>query len=154
MATMRTNSRQQLDLISELDPTYLDSLIREDFERCHPGETLEDLQRRASFSKEDRGLLRDWMAVAAVRAAAACKAKALPPHPTITSEVSADLSPIVQARWKDRSLTAILNQPRELPVSSSCDTTVASCADAKSFPIRTLPRTPCDFQSPALALVT
>ncbi|MET4745572.1 hypothetical protein ABIF68_004090 [Bradyrhizobium japonicum] len=85
MATMRTNSRQQLDLISELDPTYLESLIREDFERCHPGETLEDLQRRASFSKEDRGLLRDWMAVAAVRAAAACKAKALPPHPTISS---------------------------------------------------------------------
>jgi hypothetical protein len=70
MATMRTNSRQQLDLISELDPTYLESLIREDFERCHPGETLEDLKRRASFSKEDRGLLRDWMAVAAARAEA------------------------------------------------------------------------------------
>jgi hypothetical protein len=44
--------------------------IREDFERCHPGETLEDLKRRASFSKEDKGLLRDWMAIAASRAAA------------------------------------------------------------------------------------
>jgi hypothetical protein len=41
------------------ETTYLESLIREDFERCHPGETLEDLKRRASFSKEDRGLLRD-----------------------------------------------------------------------------------------------
>jgi hypothetical protein len=49
---------------------YLESLIRQDFERCHPGETLEDLKRRASFSREDRGLLRDWMAIAARRAAA------------------------------------------------------------------------------------
>ncbi|MBW7962526.1 hypothetical protein [Bradyrhizobium sp. BR 10261] len=49
---------------------YLESLIRQDFERCHPGETLEDLKRRASFSREDRGLLRDWMAIAASRAAA------------------------------------------------------------------------------------
>jgi hypothetical protein len=51
---------------SEEERTYLESLIREDFERCHPCETLE---RRASFSKEDRGLLRDWMAIAARRAA-------------------------------------------------------------------------------------
>lgn len=58
------------------DRTYLESLIRDDFERCHPGETLEDLKRRASFSKEDRGLLRDWMAVAAARAAAASRANA------------------------------------------------------------------------------
>jgi DNA-binding LacI/PurR family transcriptional regulator len=35
---MRTNPRQHLDSISEEDPTYLESLIREDFERCHPGE--------------------------------------------------------------------------------------------------------------------
>jgi hypothetical protein len=66
---MRTNSR--LDSVSKDDPTYLESLVREDFERCHPGETLEDLKRRASFSKEDRGLLRDWMAVVAARAEAA-----------------------------------------------------------------------------------
>ena len=43
----------------------LESLIRRDYERCHPGDTLDDLKRRAAFSKEDRGLLRDWMAVAA-----------------------------------------------------------------------------------------
>ena len=39
----------------------LESLIRRDYERCHPGDTLDDLKRRAAFSKEDRGLLRDWM---------------------------------------------------------------------------------------------
>ena len=49
---------------------YLESLIDADYEHCHPGETLEDLKQRASFSKEDKGLLRDWMAVAATRAAA------------------------------------------------------------------------------------
>ncbi|MDA9495543.1 hypothetical protein ACM41_39800 [Bradyrhizobium sp. CCBAU 21362] len=74
---MRTDSRQYLDS-GAWDRTYLESLIRADFERCHPGETLEDLKRRASFSKEDKGLLRDWMAVA--RAAAACRAKASPPR--------------------------------------------------------------------------
>jgi hypothetical protein len=51
------------------DRTYLEALIRQDFERCHPGDTLEDLKRRASFSREDKGLLRDWMAVATRRAA-------------------------------------------------------------------------------------
>jgi len=54
----------------EAERTYLESLIREDFERCHPDETLEDVRRRAAFSKEDNGILRDWMAVAAIRAAA------------------------------------------------------------------------------------
>lgn len=68
---MTTNSRQHLSSAGDWDRTYLESLIREDFERCHPGETLDDLKRRASFSREDRGLLRDWMAVAAARAAAA-----------------------------------------------------------------------------------
>lgn len=75
---MRTTSRQHLDSIDAEELTYLESLIREDYERCHPGEMLEDLKRRASFSKEDRGLLRDWMAVAAARAAATCKANIAP----------------------------------------------------------------------------
>src|SRR5207237_5192918 len=44
--------------ISEKEQTYLESLIREDYGRCHPGDTLDDLKRRAAFSKEDRGLLR------------------------------------------------------------------------------------------------
>jgi hypothetical protein len=58
---MKTYSHQHLDPAGAWDQTYLESLIREDFERCHPGETLDDLKRRASFSREDRGLLRDWM---------------------------------------------------------------------------------------------
>jgi hypothetical protein len=56
--------------VSEPERAYLESLIRADYERCHPGETLEDIKLRAAFSKEDKGLLRDWMAVAAARAAA------------------------------------------------------------------------------------
>jgi hypothetical protein len=35
---------------------HLESLVRDDYERCHPSDTFEDLKRRASFSKEDRGL--------------------------------------------------------------------------------------------------
>jgi hypothetical protein len=68
--TMKTYSHQHLD-----SADYVGSLIREDFERCHPGETLDDLKRRASFSRDGRGLLRDWMAVAAARAAAATRAR-------------------------------------------------------------------------------
>lgn len=48
----------------------LESLIRPDYERCHPGETLEDLKHRTRFSKEDQGLFRDWMTVAERHAAA------------------------------------------------------------------------------------
>jgi hypothetical protein len=49
---------------------FLESLVRPDYERCHPDETWEDLKRRAAFIKEDKGLLRDWMALAAQRARA------------------------------------------------------------------------------------
>lgn len=45
------------------------ALIRAAYDQRHPGETFDDLKRRARFSKEDKGLLRDWMAVAAQRAA-------------------------------------------------------------------------------------
>lgn len=33
------------------------------YERCHPGDTFDDLCNRARFSKEDRRLLEDWLAV-------------------------------------------------------------------------------------------
>ena len=49
---------------------YLESLIRDDFERSHPGATLEGIKRRMSFSKEDKGLYQQWLAAAAARAAA------------------------------------------------------------------------------------
>lgn len=45
-----------------------EALIRHDYERCHPGDSLHFLKLRARFSKEDQGLLRDWMMVAADRA--------------------------------------------------------------------------------------
>jgi hypothetical protein len=49
------------------DRASLESLIRADYERCHPDDTFEDLKRRARFTKEDKGFLRDWMALAAER---------------------------------------------------------------------------------------
>ena len=67
---MPINSHNFVCPASESERAYLESLIRADYERCHPGEALEDMKLRSAFSKEDRGLLRDWMAVAAVRAAA------------------------------------------------------------------------------------
>ena len=68
---MLSNAYCYVHPANEAERVYLEFLIREDFERCHPGEMLQDVKRRASFSKEDKGLLRDWMAVAARRAAAA-----------------------------------------------------------------------------------
>jgi hypothetical protein len=67
---MLSNFQEYVRPASEAEQAYLEQLIREDFAQCHPGETLEDIKRRASFSKEDKGLLRDWMAIAATRAAA------------------------------------------------------------------------------------
>lgn len=48
---------------------YHESLVRGDYDRLYPDDTFEYLKRRARFSKHDRGLLRDWMATAAARAA-------------------------------------------------------------------------------------
>jgi hypothetical protein len=70
MTEIFSNSHHYVRPANEAEQAYLESLIREEFERCHPGETLEDIKRRASFSREDKGLLRDWMAVAARQAAA------------------------------------------------------------------------------------
>ena len=66
---MLSDSYHYVQPANEAERTQLESMIREDFERCHPGETLDDVKRRACFSKEDQGLLRDWMAVVAGRAA-------------------------------------------------------------------------------------
>jgi hypothetical protein len=64
----------------ETERMDLESLVRGEFERCHPGDTFEDMKRRARFSKEDKGLLRDWMAVAARRAAVRHAAEADAPR--------------------------------------------------------------------------
>lgn len=63
--------------IDEARREYLESLIRADYERARPDDALEDLRRRARFSRPDKALLRDWMAVAARRAAA--DAQPIPP---------------------------------------------------------------------------
>jgi hypothetical protein len=67
---MLSNSHRYVRPIDDAERACLESLIRDAFERSHPDETLDDIKRRAVFSKEDRGLLRDWMAVAAAEAAA------------------------------------------------------------------------------------
>jgi hypothetical protein len=67
---MLSDAHHYVRSANEAERAYLESLVCEDFARCHPGETLQDLKRRAAFSKEDRGLLRDWMASAASLAGA------------------------------------------------------------------------------------
>ncbi len=67
---MPTNAFDYVRPANDAERAYLESFIRADYEHCHPGETLDDMKRRAPFSKADSGLLRDWMAVAAARAAA------------------------------------------------------------------------------------
>jgi hypothetical protein len=66
---MRENWSDRPPSADAADPDDLESLIRADYERCRPGDSFDDLKRRARFAKEDKGLLRDWMAIAAARAA-------------------------------------------------------------------------------------
>ncbi len=74
---MLSNSHDFVRPTNEAERDYLESFIRDDFQRCHPGETLDDIKRRAFFSKEDKGFYRDWMAVAAARAEVADIAESL-----------------------------------------------------------------------------
>lgn len=45
-------------------PSFLESLVDRDYARCHPGDSFAALKRRARFSKEDKGLLADWLDLA------------------------------------------------------------------------------------------
>ena len=47
----------------------IEELARAAYDACHPQDSFDDLKRRAAFSKEDRGLLRDWLAAAERKAA-------------------------------------------------------------------------------------
>lgn len=67
---MLSNSHDFVRPKDDAERIYLESLVREDYDRSHPGETFDDMKRRIPFSKEDRGLYRDWLAVAAARDAA------------------------------------------------------------------------------------
>lgn len=44
----------------EQRPRIIAHAMRE-YERCHPGDSFANLVERARFSKEDKGLLRDWL---------------------------------------------------------------------------------------------
>jgi len=66
---MLSNSHHFVLPKDDAERAYLESLIRDDFDRTHPGTSLADVKRRASFSKEDRCVYRDWLALAAARAA-------------------------------------------------------------------------------------
>lgn len=35
--------------------------VAERYDRCHPDDSFSDLMRRASFAKEDRRLMEDWL---------------------------------------------------------------------------------------------
>lgn len=64
----------------EREWAYHESLVASDYERCHPDETFDDLKERARFSKDDQGLLREWMLIAASRATERDKQQAaIPP---------------------------------------------------------------------------
>ncbi len=65
---MLTNSHDYLRPADEAERIYLESLVQENFSWCHPGETLDAVRRRAPFSREDQGLLREWMEFAVTRA--------------------------------------------------------------------------------------
>jgi hypothetical protein len=44
-----------------------EALVAADYDRCHPDDTFEAMKLRARFSKEDQGLLKQWMALAAAK---------------------------------------------------------------------------------------
>ncbi len=63
-----SNSYDYVRPKNEAERRRLEDLVREDYDRAHPGDTFDDMKRRVSFSPEDRGLYRDWLAVAGARA--------------------------------------------------------------------------------------
>jgi hypothetical protein len=67
---MLSNSHHYANPANERERAYLESLIRDDFDRCHLDCSFEELKQRSAFTREDKGLLRDWMALAARRATA------------------------------------------------------------------------------------
>lgn len=66
---MLRKAKRPWDALDEVARERLEDLIRHDYARSRPGDTLDGLKRRARFSKGDAGLLRDWLEVAQRRAA-------------------------------------------------------------------------------------
>ncbi len=75
---MLSNSHDFIRPADAAERACLESLVRADYDRSHPGETFDDMKRRMPFSREDKGLYRDWMALAAARAETAREARARP----------------------------------------------------------------------------
>jgi hypothetical protein len=76
---MLSNSHSFVQPADMAERACLEALVRADYDRSHPGDAFDDMKRRMSFSREDQGLYRDWMALAAVRAKSARAAR---PRPT------------------------------------------------------------------------
>ncbi|RUW74515.1 hypothetical protein [Mesorhizobium sp. M4B.F.Ca.ET.049.02.1.2] len=72
---MPSNSHDFIQPADASERAYLESLVRAEYDRSHPGDTFDDMKRRMPFSGEDQGLYRDWIALAAARADAASKAR-------------------------------------------------------------------------------
>lgn len=70
-APMLSNAYDFTQPKDEAERAYLEALVRDDYDRAHPDDTFDDMKRRMTFSPEDQGLYRDWLAIAAARAAAA-----------------------------------------------------------------------------------
>ena len=67
---MLSNSHDFIRPADEAERIFLESLIRADYDRCHSGEDFDDMKRRMPYSREDQGIYRDWMVIAAARAEA------------------------------------------------------------------------------------
>ena len=65
---MLSNSHDFVRPADTAERAYLESLVRADYDGSHPGETFDDMKSRMSFSREDQGLYRDWIALAVARA--------------------------------------------------------------------------------------
>lgn len=70
---MMSNSHDFVRPADAAERARLESLVRAEYDSSHPGETFDDMKRRMSFSREDQGLYRDWIALAAARADAATR---------------------------------------------------------------------------------
>lgn len=64
---MTTNSHVFIGPIDEAEREWLESSVRDEYARCNPGDSFAAMKSRAEFSREDRGLYRQWLAVAAAR---------------------------------------------------------------------------------------
>lgn len=68
---MPSNSHDFVRPADAAERAWLESLVRADYDASHPDDSFDDMKRRLSFSREDAGLYRDWMELAAARAQAA-----------------------------------------------------------------------------------